>query len=143
MKMIFAESSKLESKLMFMANRPRKDIISDQGQRGDTFKYNDIWAVFICVEKIDEHRDEIPGEAAEKVISFLAKHQEKNKIIIVPFAHLTNKLANPKIAYNIIKEVHRRLIQKGLDVREFGFGWHRTLAMEIMYNNDSLHFEEI
>ncbi|MFQ6051808.1 MAG: threonyl-tRNA synthetase editing domain-containing protein [Candidatus Hydrothermarchaeota archaeon] len=89
---------------------------------------HDCLVCFTAVEKIDED-----GKTLEKTLENIIDVAEKVKakdIVLYPFAHLSSNLASPKIAVELLNEVHKRLEEKNYRVTRAPFGWYKKFELK-------------
>ncbi len=106
------------------SNRP-KEIDSKKIDEG--YYYN-VGAVFVCVEKWDRETD------IQKGIQIIDEYQKlikRNEIVLTPFAHLSNYIAEPQLALSIFDKIAAGLVYIGYNVRRTSFGYHKTLDLAI------------
>jgi len=85
--------------------------------------------LFCCVEKLDERN---PGyvveHAARAVMERLGKLKVK-RVLIFPYAHLTNTLSSPEVALTVLKGLEEQLKTGGVDVKRAPFGWYKEFSL--------------
>ncbi|MHA1409758.1 MAG: threonyl-tRNA synthetase editing domain-containing protein, partial [Candidatus Odinarchaeia archaeon] len=52
-------------------------------------------------------------------------------IILIPFAHLFGKPANPECAIKTLKAIQQILIKKGFNTKRLPFGWFNKLDIKM------------
>ena len=88
---------------------------------------NDVLVVMVSVEKGDTN--EIAAKALSDISSFLEKLKRK-KLLIYPYAHLSNSLASPEEALGIINYMTSNAPQ-GIETLRGPFGWNKKLKLDI------------
>lgn len=106
----------------------QKEIKEAEPSEKKEFKFEDIVVLFTCVERKDSK--EIGRKAIEETKSFLEKLKVK-KILIYPFAHLSQNLAKPLFALEILKEMESHAKEIGLEVYRAPFGWTKKLEVKV------------
>jgi threonyl-tRNA synthetase len=97
----------------------------------DDFKKDrmeEVLAVFITVESIDETNPHIVEDAASE-ISSIAQQVNTDRIMLYPYAHLSSDLASPDKAVPILKELKDALDKKDYTVKRSPFGYYKTFSL--------------
>lgn len=84
-----------------------------------------------CSEKIDENN---PNNVVENATAEIIRRLEMikvKKVLIYPYAHLTNDLSSPETAMEILTSLERSLKWRDLEVKRAAFGWYKELEMKI------------
>ncbi len=88
--------------------------------------------VFISVEKSDEKADKC-GDLIEKAIAEIedvaSKVKTKN-VTLFPFAHLSDELAAPQIAIEVLSCIECKLGDRGYGVLRVPFGWYKAFEFK-------------
>jgi threonyl-tRNA synthetase len=137
--MAFLTCKSLNTALTFSSTWPREHAFSDIGKRGDSQEYDDVSIIFVCVEKGDERNPNVSEEGARVAATELQTMKFKDAVLI-PFAHLTRQIAEPKFAYAATKEMKRRLEGMGFTMKQFRFGWHRELFLHLLCGAGNTRF---
>jgi threonyl-tRNA synthetase len=125
MKLLMWHCSTLSSKDIRKSNRP-------QGIReltGDPTKvtFSDVLVAFICVERDDS--EATVGKACEEILR-QSENIGRRNLVVVPFAHLSNKLmTDSEEAQSVIAALSTRLEGSGLDVTTNSFGYHKQFEL--------------
>ncbi|MDD4354140.1 MAG: threonine--tRNA ligase, partial [Candidatus Nanoarchaeia archaeon] len=88
----------------------------------------DCLVVFSAVEKADESN---LNEIVDKYIDEIKKVAEQVKakrIVLYPYAHLSNTLSNPAFAVDVLKEAQKKL-SKEFEVIRAPFGWYKKFEI--------------
>ncbi len=88
----------------------------------------DCLVCFMAVEKIDEDGKTFV-KTLENIIDVAEKVKAKN-IVLYPFAHLSSSLASPKIAVELLNEIHTGLEKKNYNVISAPFGWYKRFELK-------------
>ena len=83
--------------------------------------------LLVSVEKGDTL--EMAEKAAKDTASYLEKLQRK-RLVIYPYAHLSNNLASPEDALTIINYLCKNA-PEGVEVLRGPFGWNKKLSLDI------------
>jgi len=81
--------------------------------------------VFACAEKADENSSDATENTLAEIKNVASKIKTEN-ITIFPFAHLSDELATPETAVQILKCVEYKLIDEGYHVLRVPFGWYKV-----------------
>jgi len=86
-------------------------------------------AVFCAVEAMDE--DDLEGvvEQALSEIGLVADKLSVEKIVVYPYAHLSNDLARPDAAIWALRALETGLQDAGFHVKRAPFGWYKAFRM--------------
>lgn len=90
---------------------------------------DDVLVCFICYEKQDENRED---EIAEKFLGNLKIDMERIKckrILLYPYAHLSNNLGSPKKAKIFLNSLRDRLIEADMEAYKSPFGWYKAFNL--------------
>ncbi len=60
-------------------------------------------------------------------LRFLCKRFNTKTVVIIPFAHLTNKVAGHDISFNVIELLQKYILDKGYVVKRANFGSSKDL----------------
>ncbi|HRH32789.1 MAG TPA: threonyl-tRNA synthetase editing domain-containing protein [bacterium] len=107
-------------------------LIGEYGYRkGETF------SGFVCFCHVDKE------ETKEKIITIaskLASFSNASDIILVPFAHLYEGVAEPKSAQNILNQLASDLRAMGKKVIGIPFGVVKELHLDVLADNSAIRF---
>lgn len=92
------------------------------------FRFEEILVLFVSIEKND---DEKVAEKAIKEIKDFLKILKINKILIYPFAHLSNQLAKPNTALKILKKMEEFAKKNGIETYRAPFGWTKSFHLKL------------
>jgi len=104
-------------------------------------KFKDILAVFTCVETGDDSVN--VKKAVEAIEAMLKMLNIPRKVIIVPFAHLSPRLALPKYAVERINELEAALIANNIETYKTSFGFHKDFQFRGYGHPGSVAFRDI
>lgn len=91
-------------------------------------RLEELAVLFTCVEPGDD--EDVARRAAEEVKSSLEK-LKVNRILIYPYAHLSNKLAKPAQALQVIKAMENHSKELGIETYRTPFGWTKQFTVSI------------
>ncbi len=119
----------LQQHLDFIEYEPReKEISLAEEAEKKKQRYDEIVVLFTSVEKGDN--DEVARKAVEGVKDFLGK-LKVNKIIIYPYAHLSQDLAKPKDALEVLRAMERYAREAGIETYRSPFGWNKAFQIKV------------
>ena len=105
-----------------------KEISGAEDAEKKNVRFDEIVVVFTCVESNDD------AETARKAVDGVAEYLGKlgvNKILIYPYAHLSQNLAKPAQALVVLKEMETYTTEKGLEVHRAPFGWNKAFQIKV------------
>ena len=84
--------------------------------------------VFACVEKVDGQTNVVDSTVGE--IKDVASKVKTRNITLFPFAHLSNDLASPFCAVELLTQVEAKLKEDGFLVIRVPFGWYKAFEFK-------------
>jgi threonyl-tRNA synthetase len=119
----------LQQHLDFIEYEPKeKEIASAEEAEKKRYHYDEIVVLFTSVEQGDD--DEIAKKAIEGTKQFLGK-LKVNRVIIYPYAHLSQNLARPKDALEVLKAMERYSNDAGIETYRAPFGWNKAFQIKV------------
>jgi len=119
----------LQQHLDFIEYEPKeKEIASAEEAERKKYRYEEIVVLFTSVEQGDN--DEVARKAIEGTREFLGK-LKVNRIIIYPYAHLSQSLARPREALDVLKAMERYALEAGLETYRAPFGWNKAFQIKV------------
>jgi threonyl-tRNA synthetase len=106
----------------------RKEIKTAEKAKKERIRLDEIVVLFTAIEENDS--DYTANRAMEEVKSFLNK-LKTNRILIYPYAHLSNNLAKPAVALRIIKALEKYANEKNLETFRAPFGWNKQFTISV------------
>lgn len=91
-------------------------------------RFEELVVLFTCVEQGDN--EAVAKKAIQEVKASLEK-LKVNRILIYPYAHLSNNLANPTTALRIIKAMENQAKEAGIETFRTPFGWCKQFSISI------------
>src|SRR3972149_6137181 len=89
-------------------------------------RLEEVLAVFIAVEKVDEEgQKEAVARAVEEIEDVYQKVKAES-IMLYPYAHLSSSLSKPNIAVALMKDIEAALRGKGYTVKRAPFGYYKS-----------------
>ncbi len=125
-----------------MGIAPQSKIKEDV--ENDTEKaFDNILVLFTTVEEGDWDRKE---EIYVGITDILSHFEEigAEAILIYPYAHLSNKLEEPRKAYRLLKLIHKKMAEeteKG--IYRAPFGWYKEFSLTTMPHPLAESYREI
>jgi threonyl-tRNA synthetase len=86
--------------------------------------------LFCCVEKVDELNPEFVVAHGERDVLERLGKLKVARVMIFPYAHLTNTLAQPEVALRILRGLGERLERAGIEVKRAPFGWYKEFTLQ-------------
>lgn len=119
----------LQSHAEFIEYEPiQKEISSAEEVERRKYRVDDTLVLFVCVEEGDDN--DIAVRAVEDVKTFLGKIGI-NRLLIYPFAHLSQNLAEPVKALRTLEEMERRSRELAIETHRAPFGWNKQFQLKI------------
>jgi threonyl-tRNA synthetase len=113
----------------FIVFKPiKKEINLAEETKKEEKKIEQVLVLFTAVEK--EDNISLVNRAIEELHIFL-KNLKVNRILIYPFAHLSNNLAKPRNALKLLKEMEKKAKNKGIETFRAPFGWTKQFTIAI------------
>ncbi|MFQ6064736.1 MAG: threonine--tRNA ligase [Candidatus Bathyarchaeia archaeon] len=91
-------------------------------------RLEEIVVLFTCVEEGDN--EAVAKKAVKEIQSSLEK-LKANKILIYPYAHLSNNLAKPAHALKVIKAMENSAREASIETHRTPFGWCKKFSISI------------
>jgi threonyl-tRNA synthetase len=106
----------------------KKEIAGAEETSTKTVRENDIVVLFTALEKGDD--GDLVKKAVTETREFLGKLGTK-RLLIYPFAHLSQSLAPPSEALPLLLEMEDVARASGLEVQRAPFGWTKALQIKV------------
>ena len=106
----------------------KKEIEMAEEAEKKVYRIEDAILLLTCVEKGDEEK------MCEVVIEDIEKSVQQigcKKVVFYPYAHLSNQLAPPSKALNILQKLEELALERGLEVIRAPFGWTKALRISV------------
>ena len=90
--------------------------------------FENVVVVLVSAEKGDN------PETARNAITAIKPNFDQvkaDKLLIYPYAHLSNNLATPSIAITVLKEMEDFAREKGFEVERSPFGWYKEFECKV------------
>jgi threonyl-tRNA synthetase len=108
------------------ALKKMKDL-PEKLMKGESVK--EALVIFTAVEKVDKNVDKVVDKFVESVKDIAGKVNAKN-IVLYPYAHLSNDLASPEVAVNVLEGAEKKL-KKDFNVVRAPFGYYKEFEMKV------------
>ncbi len=119
----------LQQHLDFIEYEPiSKEISGAEESEKKKQRYEEIVVLFTSVEKGDNA--EVVRKAIEGTSAFLEKLKVK-RIIIYPYAHLSQNLATPRDALEVLKAMEASAKVTGFETYRAPFGWNKAFQIKV------------
>ncbi|KPU63062.1 threonine--tRNA ligase [Thermococcus sp. EP1] len=125
MRMLLIHSDYLEYEVKGKALKKPEEIKEDQ----KIGKLDEVLAVFMSVEKVDEQNPDEVVDKAIKEIEDVASQVKTKNIFVYPFAHLSSELGSPEVALKILKKIEEKLKEKDYNVKRAPFGYYKAFKL--------------
>jgi len=106
----------------------KKEIKSAEAIEPRTVREDDIVVLFTAFEQGDD--GELVRKAVAESRDFLKKLGTK-RVLLYPFAHLSQSLASPSDAMALLLEMEKDAKGAGLEVKRAPFGWTKALQIKV------------
>ncbi|WP_258084684.1 threonine--tRNA ligase [Thermococcus thermotolerans] len=125
MRMLLIHSDYLEYEVKDKALK-NPEPISEEQRKG---RLDEVLAVFISVERVDETNPEEVVEKALTEIKDVAGQVKASRVFVYPFAHLSSELAKPDVALDVLRKLEERLREEGFEVKRAPFGYYKAFKL--------------
>ncbi|MGC8647837.1 MAG: threonine--tRNA ligase [Candidatus Micrarchaeia archaeon] len=105
--------------------KPEASIYEESNE--NHISIDDALALLVCVEKDDT---EATADIAIKDAIGAMEKLKRKRVVVYPFAHLSNDLAGPKEAMHIINYMFEKL-GRNYEAKKAPFGWNKALKIDI------------
>ena len=106
----------------------KKEIALAEEPEKKKYRLEELAVLFTSVEEGDNTN--VARKAMENTKASLDK-LKVNRILIYPYAHLSNTLAKPADALKIIKEMETIAKELGFETHRTPFGWNKKFSISI------------
>lgn len=137
MRALLLHTDEFESRTVEGSTRPSSIEPEYEGEGTRSMKLN--LTVFFCVEK-DDNPLKVDSIYSEIINS--AKEFGTNKIMIAPFVHLSNNIANPKVAKALYEGLVNKFKGSEYIIETSHFGYHKSLLLKVKGHPGSFRYRE-
>jgi len=106
----------------------KKEIAIAEETEKKPKRLNEIVVLFTCIENGDNEK--VAKQTINEIKNSLQQLKAK-KILIYPYAHLSNNLAKPPVALNILKAMEKYAKAIGIETYRSPFGWNKQFTISI------------
>jgi threonyl-tRNA synthetase len=125
MKLLVCHVAELSYSDVKRSNRPAE--LASDGDAPQVGEFADSVLAFVTVESDDDPDDaSVMAREIERIVLDVGARP----IVLMPFAHLSNRLAKPEVARSLLRAVRDHLVGK-YDVTLVSFGYHKRLRLSI------------
>ena len=121
---IHAEEFEYEAREKAIDNAEKLDKNNKSG------KYNNVLVCFTSIERSDEKGLHKICKKAASELRKVGKRVGVKEVVIYPYAHLSDNLASPNIALQLLKELENYAKEEELDVHRAPFGWYKSFSIK-------------
>jgi len=125
MKLLLWNCRDLKYKDKIPSDKP-PDIAIVRGARRSGHFIN-VLLVFTCIEGMDSELE--VDEAVQSIISTLNMVGLRKEVVIIPFAHMSSSLADPRKAVSLISLMESQLKNREITVSTISFGYHKEFSL--------------
>ncbi|MFA5992663.1 MAG: threonyl-tRNA synthetase editing domain-containing protein [Candidatus Pacearchaeota archaeon] len=121
------------------ANRP-KEIFHEEINGKEEQNWSDCVVAFITIEK-DDNKERV-STGISKAITKMCKEVNRERVAIVPFAHLSNNLGEPSKSFEIFEEIENKLKSLNLEIIRSHFGSNKSLHLDVYGHAGNARYRE-
>ena len=114
------------NRIFYELVKPEASVYEESKEKRVEVK--DALVLLVSVEKGDT--EEVAMKAIDDAVAFASKIKRK-KIVLYPFAHLSNNLEEPSAAAAIFSKMKEAALSKGMEVYAAPFGWNKSLQLDV------------
>ncbi|MEZ0346028.1 MAG: threonine--tRNA ligase [Infirmifilum sp.] len=92
-------------------------------------KAQNALVAFITVEKGDSSDPTVVARAINEIVDVFSR-VKANQVVVYPYAHLSENLADSEEALPILKSIESQLAQRGFKVSRAPFGWYKRFTLD-------------
>ncbi len=113
----------------FVEYKPlKKEVSTAEEAEKKPQRLDDLVVLFTSVEEGD---DEAVAKRAVAEVKTALEKLGTNRVLIYPYAHLSNRLAKPSDALRAIKAMEKYAEEAGLEAHRTPFGWNKQFSLSI------------
>ena len=136
MKLLMWHCKNYSVKITGVSNRPRN--IEPEKQRSKDERMKNCIVSMITIEKEDEMLS--IGQAKKEIEKF-AKDAKSDSIVLMPFAHLSNNIADSKKSITTLDNLEKDL-KENFEILRSHFGYHKELLLHTFGHKTNVRFRE-
>jgi threonyl-tRNA synthetase len=113
----------------FIVYKPvEKEIAAAEPSEKKEMRLEELLVLFTAVEEGDTQK--VAQKSIDEVQGFLRK-LGVNRILIYPYAHLSNRLATPSEALKVVKAMESYASKLGIETFRAPFGWNKQFTISV------------
>ena len=116
-------------KFEYNAREKAVEKAEDLDESNRAGRFENVLVVFTSVEKEDAKDPESVAEQAGQEILDVFKTVKAERVLLYPYAHLSSELADAVSAMSVLKRVHEKLSEKGVETHRAAFGWYKSFSL--------------
>ncbi|MCD6248545.1 MAG: threonine--tRNA ligase [Hadesarchaea archaeon] len=90
---------------------------------------DEVLVAFAAVEREDEANPERVADKASREILEVFEKVKAERVVLYPYAHLSQDLAAPDVATQVLEGIRERLGSQGVEVLRLPFGWYKAFKL--------------
>ena len=106
----------------------KKEIDIAEETVTDLKRYEDVVVLFTCLESQD-NENTIKNSLSE--IKSSLDNLNCNRVVVYPYSHLSNDLANTSKAVSLLNQFKNSLSEAGNEVQSSPFGWNKSFVISV------------
>ncbi len=119
----------LQEHVEFIEYEPvRKEITQAEEAEKKKVRIDELVVLFTSVENGDD--EQVARRAIEGVKEFLQR-LGVNRILIYPYAHLSQNLAKPSTALDVLRKMESFARESGIETHRSPFGWNKAFQIKV------------
>jgi len=138
MKALLLHCKKFSTLVTKFSNRPAG--ITPEPVKNKELKTTDAVVALITVEPDDQNND-AAANIGNDLIQMATDTGHKN-IILMPFGHLSNKLADSRLVIKVFDEIEAELNKRKMNVLRGHFGSHKELSLDLFGHPGNVRFRD-
>lgn len=136
MKLLMWHCKNFDVKITGISDRPKN--IEPEKKRSKNEQMKNCIVSMITVENQDELTT--VGKATEEIKKFAEDTKSKN-VVLMPFVHLSNKIADSAKAIKMIDGLEKNL-KENFEILRSHFGYHKELSLHTFGHKTNVRFRE-
>ncbi len=137
MRALLLHANKFQTKVILESNWPKG--IQPEKRKSPTEKMQNCLVVFFCVERGDSAKQ---VNAIYKEILKTADEVKTTNLMIAPFVHLSQNIAEPDVAKKLYQNLLKKFDGGNFAVQSSHFGYHKSLLLDIKGHPGSFRYRE-
>lgn len=126
MRILLIHAEKFWWKVTKPVRIPIRDELTNENREGEE---ENVLVAFTCIESIDEERIEEKCLKAVESIMEVSSRIGVRKVVVYPYAHLSNQLGNLEVTVKALRMITQNLMDKGYQVKQSPFGYYKEFML--------------